>query len=331
MENGNKKSKENSKEKSKEKKGYAGFTTYYQNIFGVKRWEQLLLALESKERRALLANPYVDADALVDAAKAAEARGEDFPPPSRLQVGKSVLLNYYIMDYASILAAQALRVAVGDRVLDLCAAPGGKSLVLAYALLRAQTQAQAGELLTLNEFSKERRERLKRTLRDYLPTQELEQRVQFSARDASNWCLYEEDVYDKILLDAPCSSERHLLKRPEEMQKWSKRRSERLSQQQYAMLISALRALKDGGRLVYSTCALSPLENDGVISRVLARFKQQRERKREWAEKSEIVVVKDLEFSLGEEREYGRMILPDSSEGWGPMYIAVLKKTEMGM
>lgn len=220
--------------------------------------------------------------------------------PVRTAYEKGLLRPYYL-DEASIFAAMALEVEEGDKVLDLCAAPGGKTLILAGLL------GESGEL-TSNDRSSARRARLRKVIAEHLPEKAASQ-VTVTGHDASKWCLYEKDAYDKILLDAPCSSERHVLTSPAHLKKWGTARTKHLSIQAYAMLVSALDAVKPGGTIVYSTCALSPLENDGVVEKL--------EKKRPGRFKT---VVPDIPF--GEETKYGWQILPDNTGGKGPMYIA---------
>ncbi len=208
------------------------------------------------------------------------------------------------MDAGSILAAEALDVQPGDKILDLCAAPGGKALIL------AEKMGPKGSLVA-NERSSARRNDLHRVLKEYLP-EEVRRQIMVTGRDASSWCLHETAAYDRILLDAPCSSERHVLTSPKFLDEWSERRTRNLATQQHAMLASALLAVKPGGRIVYSTCALSPLENDGVVTKLLTK-------------KGKLVTVHHPNFSIGEKTEYGWMIFPDSC-GAGPTYISVLER-----
>lgn len=215
------------------------------------------------------------------------------------------LLNIYIMDPASVFVAKALEVQAGDRVLDMCAAPGGKSLVLIESL------QEAGEIFC-NDLSPERRERLKKVIQHYVP-RNIRDRVWVTGKDGVQFGLKEPDSFDRILLDAPCSGERHILENTQAQNEWSPRRTEHLATRQYSLLSAALLAVKSGGRIVYSTCSISPTENDDVIRKLLKKKKD---------------AVKLLEAPLGvggEHTEFGVAFMPDHC-GFGPLYFAVLEK-----
>jgi len=208
----------------------------------------------------------------------------------------------YYLDESSVFAAKTLDARPGEIILDMCAAPGGKTLIIASAL------AGQGKLVA-NDRSAARRNRLRKVLTEHLPAEFLST-VTVTPHDASRWGLYEQDVYDRILLDAPCSSERHVIRSDTHLSRWSPARSRFLSNQAYAMLAAAYTAVKTGGIILYSTCALSPLENDGVVKKLLSK------------RKALIVPV----LSPGEKTEYGVQISPDTEDGRGPMYISKIQK-----
>lgn len=210
----------------------------------------------------------------------------------------------YAMDMGSTFPAHSLQVQPGERVLDMCAAPGGKTLILLEAL------NGTGELIA-NDLSQIRRERLKRVLRQYIP-EEMRGNLKVSGRDAARWGLSEAEGFDRILLDAPCSGERHLLADNKELRNWSPSRSSHLARRQLAMLCSAVDCLKTGGRLVYSTCAVSEIENDGVVEKLLGKR----------AGKFAIVQVPS---PIGEPTRFGWRIWPDVTD-WGPIYYCVMEK-----
>jgi 5-methylcytosine rRNA methyltransferase NSUN4 len=256
-------------------KGAEGFERFYREMYGV-RWPAMKTALLEEPKRI----PYSEG-----------------------------LLKPYFLDYGSYLAARAVEPEQGDSILDMCAAPGGKSLILAAAL------GGKGNL-TSNDRSAARRRRLINVLDEHLPA-ESRRTVRVTGHDAARWCLYEQDAYDKVLLDAPCSSERHLLHSPKHLAGWSPARTRHLAQQAYAFLVSALRTAKPGGILVYSTCTISVRENDEVLAKLFAKY----------PDAAKIVPVSIEE---GSSTAYGRLILPDADGGMGPMYIACLRKRPAG-
>ncbi len=220
------------------------------------------------------------------------------------KVSPEGLKNPYYMDVSSLVTASLLPVKKGMKVLDMCAAPGGKSLVLALAL-------EGWGSLTSNDRSPERRRRMRDVFSLCLPDGAVDIRI--TGFNAESWGLYEKNEYDSILLDAPCSSERHVMKDPRYLSQWSPSRPKRLSQSQYAMLSSALMAVKEGGYILYSTCSINRCENEAVIEKLFSRHGEE---------------VEEIECTLSgsEPLEYGRIILPDTSTGLGPMYSCLLRK-----
>ncbi len=267
------------------------FMKFFHQIYG-DRWADLYEALRSEETR------YPRQSAFAGKLK----EGDGGRNPRR---GSTGLLAEYFMDPACVFVAKALDVQKGDRVLDMCAAPGGKTLILAEAL--------PGELIA-NEISKARRDRLKKVIQQYLP-RSMRERTIVTGRDGGQFALIKPGYFDRILVDVPCSGERHLLRNKIELSLWSEARTKRLAQRQYALVTAALMASRPGGRIVYSTCSLSPYENDGVIDRLHKKKKG--------------YFAVDKSHSPGnseaEETKNGWAFLPDRS-GWGPIYYAVLQK-----
>jgi 16S rRNA C967 or C1407 C5-methylase (RsmB/RsmF family) len=249
------------------------FYAYYQSLFG-ERWEALKDALAGE--------------------------------PVYFPLSEGLLKPYYL-DEASYWAAKSLDVHPGERVLDLCAAPGGKSLVLATGL-KGQ-----GSLIS-NDRSSARRARLIKVLDEHLPAP-LRKTVEVKGFDAASWCRHENEAYDRILLDAPCSSERHVMESPSHLAQWSPARTKHLALSAFAMLNSAFLLLKKGGTLLYSTCALSPLENDEVIDRLLDK-------------RGDSCELLKAEAPEGESTRFGFQVWPDISGGRGPIYFAKCKRTD---
>jgi 16S rRNA (cytosine1407-C5)-methyltransferase len=220
------------------------------------------------------------------------------------------------MDRASILAAQSLRLPPEEApetpgtLLDACAAPGGKSLVIA---------SRMGPLRLLsNEFSRARRRRLSLVLDEHLEDGKRKQ-VSISGFDASALGARRSEWgrFAGILLDAPCSSERHLMRNRGALGEWTAARPRSLAKRQWALLSAAFLLLRPGGSLVYSTCALSAEENDPVVDRLFEKYGDQ-------------VIPDPPDFSPGEETRRGRLILPDRCKGMGPLYVARIKKAAPG-
>lgn len=209
---------------------------------------------------------------------------------------------YYMLDYASTVIVEQLQVDAFHKVLDLCGAPGGKSIAI------AQFLSPQGEL-TSNECNRERGMRLKRNLHDFIPPNSCIWQV--TMRDGTTW--HSPESFDRVLVDAPCSSERHLLQQSGGTQDWNVDVTATLAKIQGTLLLRALEAVKVGGRVVYSTCSISNQENDSVVAFALARTRCH-------------VVVEKTELPLGEATTYGCIMLPDTSSGWGPMYCATFTK-----
>lgn len=285
------------------------FDQYYEKIYQ-ERWASLKAALLADTKQVARLNAFISED--LKSKYQAESFCE-FLPNSFWAKGHSPerssddLLDFYVLDPASVLVAQALEVKPGDRVLDMCAAPGGKTLVL-FEGLRGE-----GELIA-NDLSPDRRERLKKVIHQYIP-REQRNHLWIKGQDAVQFGLKDPGSFDRILLDAPCSGEKHLLENEKAFQEWSPRRSEHLATRQYSLLASALLALKPGGRIVYSTCTLSPQENDGVVGKLLKKKKQQVK-----------LMTPTLPILGAEQTEFGISFLPDRL-GFGPLYFSVLEKS----
>ena len=258
-----------------------------------------------------------------DVANSSSAR---FPPPAST-LPPSLHL-YYLLDPSSLLPVQSLALAPHHRVLDMCAAPGGKSLAILFTLASrlhsaadpssATPASAASNRLTCNELSPARRQRLQRVLALYVPAA-VRSRVSLTAHSATSPSAFAPASFDRVLLDAPCSSSRHLLHSLASLPSSSASaaaRSAAYALEQQRMLHAGLRALRGGGRLVYSTCSLSPQENEQVVGAALAKWTQLGVRE---------AAADGDEAWRGERRQHGRLVLPDVA-GYGPLYYCVLDK-----
>ncbi len=164
-----------------------------------------------------------------------------------------------IQDEASQMVAHLLEVRSGDSVLDLCAAPGGKTAILARA-------AGPNALVVAADVYVHRLKALGTTLsRLHLPS------VRRIALDAAS-PLPLERQFTRILLDVPCSGTGTLARNPEIRWRLQPEDLSSLHQRQFALLRNALPLLSPGGRLVYSTCSLEREENEQVLDEVLRDF-----------------------------------------------------------
>lgn len=141
-----------------------------------------------------------------------------------------------------------------EQILDACAAPGGKTLILAERLPQARIVACDSSAARLNSM----RERLS----GYA------ERIEFRQADAA--ALPEDAAFDLALADVPCSGTGTLGRNPEIRHRLSAEDLLRQAERQRAILRAALRAVRPGGRVVYSTCSLEPEENEQVVAVVLA-------------------------------------------------------------
>ncbi len=169
---------------------------------------------------------------------------------------------YYIQEASAMAPAAFLNAGPGERILDLCAAPGGKSTQIA-ADMRGQG------LLVCNEIHPARARILSENIERMGICNAL---VLNEAPDT----LAErfEQYFDRILVDAPCSGEGMFRKKEEACREWSMQNVELCAKRQDEILDAAAGMLKAGGRLVYSTCTFAPEENEGSVSRFLARHSE---------------------------------------------------------
>ena len=227
----------------------------------------------------------------------------------------------YFLDSASVLAALCLPLENATDILDLCAAPGGKTLVLA-------SRMPEDANLSSNERSPERKHRLAVVVETCLPPS-ISERVKTSCSDGATWCTRQSECFDRILLDAPCSSERHVIADPKYLNSWSPSRIKTVTTEQWALLSSAYRLLRPEGILLYSTCALCPEENDGMIERLYKKFNKEGgafELLEPAPELSQISAFTNITLPGFEKTKYGYMIMPDKQNGAGPIYFSIIKK-----
>ena len=185
-----------------------------------------------------------------------------FYVPQGLRMGKEPLHAagaYYLQEPSAMAPAAALGVRPGMRVLDLCAAPGGKSTQIA-DLLGGQG------ILVANEIHPARaRILLENVERMGVPNAVVCNET--PARIAAHFGPW----FDAVLVDAPCSGEGMFRRDPEAVAQWSAEAPARCHERQMEILEDAARCLRGGGTLVYSTCTFNRVENEGTIEAFLRR------------------------------------------------------------
>ena len=228
----------------------------------------------------------------------------------------------YFLDSASVLAALCLPLENATDLLDLCAAPGGKTLVLA-------SRMGGDAKLSSNERSPERKHRLSTVVETCLPP-EIPERVKPPCSGGAAGFTRQSECFDRILLDAPCSSERHVIADPKYLNTWSPSRIKTVTTEQWALLSSAYRLLRPQGILLYSTCALCPEENDGMIERLYKKFNKDGTAFRLLEPAPQLSQISAFAPALTlpgfEKTKYGYMIMPDCQKGAGPIYFSIISK-----
>lgn len=164
---------------------------------------------------------------------------------------------YYLQEPSAMSVAAALSVQPGDIVLDLCAAPGGKSTQLAAAL-------QGEGLLISNEIHPTRAKALSENMERLGITNAL-----VTNETPEKLAKFFPQYFDRILVDAPCSGEGMFRKLPEAIDDWTEAKVLECHLMQVDILEAAHAMLKPGGALVYSTCTFAPLENEQTLEKFL--------------------------------------------------------------
>ncbi len=160
--------------------------------------------------------------------------------------------GWWVQDMAAALPARMLGPVAGERVLDLCAAPGGKTAQLAAAGARVTAVDRAPQRLDAARVNLAR----------------LGLEAEWIEADAADW--RPDDLYPAVLLDAPCSATGTIRRHPDILHRRAGRRLDGLIELQDRLLANAARATAPGGRLVYACCSLEPEEGPERIAAFLA-------------------------------------------------------------
>ena len=178
-------------------------------------------------------------------------------------IGKTlehILGHYYIQSLSSYIPAQVLYPQHDDIVMDLCSAPGSKTTELGEIMNDRGT-------IVANEIQLDR---LKSLVHNIDRMNQLNVGVTHFKGEQLN-TIYS-NYFDKVLVDAPCSGLGIVQKKIEVNDWWSLERVRRLSELQLKLLVSAIKMLKPGGEIVYSTCTLTVEENEAVIDKILNKY-----------------------------------------------------------
>lgn len=237
-----------------------GFVQRMREMLGAE-WEAFLAAYDRPENKALRFNPLKSEDLPLSFC------GECVPWEPH---GRYLLSNarpglhpyhdagvYYLQEPSAMAPVRLLDPQPNERVLDLCAAPGGKTTQIA-AAMRGQG------LLVCNEFNAKRA----RVLSSNVERMGIANALVLNEHPAKLATVFPQ-YFDRILVDAPCSGEGMFRKEAAAVTDWSPEIVSMCAARQKEILDSAAQMLAPNGRLVYSTCTFSPEENEGVIAHFL--------------------------------------------------------------
>ena len=215
----------------------------------------------------------------------------------------------YTQNFSSIISALVLNVESTDWVLDLAAAPGGKSLIF----------SEIANKVSAVEPDKNRFFRMKRNFKEHGA-----KNIQTYNKDGRFVYKATGEMFDKVFLDAPCSSEAHI-DLNEGITWWNLKRVKRFSKLQKELIISAYECLKPGGCMIFATCTFSPEENEESVDFLLRKYDNA-----EVMEVSLPIDNKQSGITKWEDKEYSKevektiRILPKGA--YSGFYFAKIKK-----
>ncbi|XP_060940610.1 5-methylcytosine rRNA methyltransferase NSUN4 [Limanda limanda] len=233
---------------------------------------------------------------------------------------KERLLGYYLMDAASVLPCLALDVQEGHSVLDLCAAPGGKALTL--------LQTQAIRFLCVNDSTPSRTLRLRKVLHSYLPKHFIENNLRITTFDGTKWGEIERNTFDRVLVDVPCTTDRHSLIEDDNniFNKIRIGERRRLPQLQLELLLAGIQAACPGGEIMYSTCTLSPIQNLSVVEQAVHLARENHGISVEVVNLRPLTYMFRKTFHFAPDLHLGEMVIPHLAANFGPIYMCKLRR-----
>ena len=188
--------------------------------------------------------------------------------------------EFIVQDPATRHAVELVDPKPGEKILDACAAPGGKTIQMAWR----------GAEVVACEVNPKRRRRLE---------ENIARAVVSDPHPVVVGAIPESGSFDKVLVDAPCSNTGVFGRRPDARWGWSEEKTKTLAALQSGILDSAARLVKSGGTLVYSTCSLEPEENGGQVAAFLARH----------PEFSAVAARESLPFETGEDGAFATSLV----------------------
>ncbi|BCZ28630.1 RsmF rRNA methyltransferase first C-terminal domain-containing protein [Claveliimonas bilis] len=222
---------------------------------------------------------------------------------------------YYLQEPSAMTPANRLPVEPGERVLDLCAAPGGKATELGAKL-------KGRGLLVANDISSSRAKGLLKNIELFGIGN-----VLVTSEEPGNLTAHFPEYFDKILIDAPCSGEGMFRKDKKMVKAWEEHGPEYFSRIQRNIITQAASMLRPGGMLLYSTCTFDRRENEDIIAHLLEEYPEFRIMDMESYEG--FTPGLSEEAADGEERHLEKTvrIFPHKMHGEGH-YLALVKKGE---
>jgi len=222
---------------------------------------------------------------------------------------------YYIQEIASMLPALALNPKEHEKILDLCASPGSKTTQMAAMMKNSG-------LIIANEVKFGRIKILASNLERCGVMNTI-----ITKRDGTALCKrfkQKNFLFDKILLDAPCSGEGTIRSTPKTLEMWNIKTIENLSKLQKSLIASAIEILKPNGELIYSTCTHAPEENEEIIDFALKNFNV-KIKKINLPIKTQQGITKFKEKEYSEDVKYSCRVYPQLADTEG-FFIAKIQK-----
>ncbi|XP_072219212.1 5-methylcytosine rRNA methyltransferase NSUN4 [Leuresthes tenuis] len=240
-----------------------------------------------------------------------------FKPARPDQFGR---LGYYLMDAASVLPCLALDVQEGHAVLDLCAAPGGKT--------RALLQTQMIRILCINDSSVSRTLRLRKVLHSYIPKFLTDENLHITSFDGTKWGEIESNTFDRVLVDVPCTTDRHSLMEDDNNLFSKNRTGERrmLPKLQLELLLAGIQAACPGGEILYSTCTLSLNQNLGVVEQAIYLAQENHGIHLQVVSLRPLTQMFRNTFHFTPDLHLGEMVIPHLAANFGPIYLCKLRR-----